>query len=82
VLEVLLFIAGDEHAKSRDRIAASALILDRAFGKPQQFDDDVIHDPASASARLVALISPELKARLGVPREMEQTKVPSLTTAA
>jgi hypothetical protein len=75
VLEVLLCIAGDDRAKARDRIAASALILDRAFGKPQLVDDNEPDDLASTSAKLMNLISPRLREHLGAPKEPQELEV-------
>ncbi len=81
VLETLLSIAGDDHAKPGDRIAASALILDRAFGKARVDDDEEADDSISREERVLALISPGLRARLMSQSEADRPKVLALTTS-
>lgn len=80
LVDILLSIARDEHAKARDRISACEVVLNRAFGKPRA-DDEEADDPIGRQERVIALVSPELRSHLLPQNDANGPKVLTLTTS-
>lgn len=68
VIQEMIELALDPNVRPRDRISAAGIILDRGLGKPtpEMPDDDA--EPLDRRAKIMKLISPELREHLGFDR--------------